>query len=97
MWLLSQSGMIMPMSLGNRSDHAATAALAGAARARRRRLKLTQRDVADLAGCSDRSVRALEQGKPTMRLDVLLRILDTLGLRLRVETGRGEIAANDEP
>ncbi len=51
-------------------------------RLRRRELSLSQADLADLADVSERTVRALEQGKHTARLDVLTKVLETLGLRL---------------
>ena len=51
-------------------------------RERRKALSLTQDDLADLAGCSPRFVRALEAGKATVRVDKLLDVLDVLGLEL---------------
>ena len=63
--------------------------LPAAVRARRRALRLGQRDLADLAGVSERFVRAVEAGKPTVQLDRLRAVLDALGLELRV-TLRGE-------
>lgn len=51
-------------------------------RARRKSLRLTQDDLADLAGCSPRFVRSLEGGKATVRLDKLLDVLEALGLEL---------------
>lgn len=51
---------------------------------RRRQLGLTQADLADLAGVSDRSVRALESGKATMRLDVVTAVAEALGLELHL-------------
>ena len=42
-------------------------------------------DVADLAGVSERFVRELESGKPSVRLDLLQRVLDVLGLELLVQ------------
>lgn len=56
--------------------------LAETTRARRHALCLTQADLADLAGVSERSVRALESDKPTVRLDIVVRVLDALGLEL---------------
>lgn len=53
-------------------------------RERRRALRLTQDDLADLAGCSPRFVRALEAGKATVRLDKLVDVLTVLGLQLTV-------------
>lgn len=52
-------------------------------RDRRKSLALTQENLADLAGCSTRFVRALESGKPTVRLDKLVAVLNALGLELR--------------
>lgn len=57
-----------------------------AIRTRRKQLRLTQDQVADLAGCSKPSVIAAEAGKPTLRLDKLISILDVLGLAVRIET-----------
>lgn len=55
-------------------------------RSRRTSLGLTQRDLADMAGVSERFVRFVEQGKPSVQLDSLLAVLDTLGLELRLTT-----------
>ena len=57
-------------------------------RARRKSLRLTQQDLADLARCSARFVRALEAGKQTVRLDKLLDVLDALGLELTAQVRR---------
>ncbi len=51
---------------------------------RRADLGLTQRDVAELTGVSRRTLQELERGTITVRLDVLLRVLDALGLALAV-------------
>ncbi|MGN6406098.1 type II toxin-antitoxin system Y4mF family antitoxin [Sinomonas sp.] len=58
------------------------ARIAAAVRDRRRALELTQQDVADLAGVSERFVRFVEQSKPSVRLDALAAVLDALGLAL---------------
>ena len=50
-------------------------------------MRLTQRDLADMAGVSERFVRFVEQGKPSIQLDSLVAVLGTLGLELQV-TGR---------
>ena len=47
---------------------------------------MSQRDLAELAGVSERFVRFVEQGKRTVQLESLLALLDTLGLELRVQT-----------
>lgn len=62
----------------------ANGAIAARVRDRRRALALTQQDLADLAGVSERFVRFVEQGKPSIRLDVLTAVLDALGLELDV-------------
>jgi len=59
-------------------------------RARRITLGLTQQDLADMAGVSERFVRFVEQGKPSVQLDSLLAVLDTLGLELRITTRTGK-------
>lgn len=46
---------------------------------RRRRLKLTQRDLADRAGVGLRFIRELEQGKATIRMDKVNQVLALFG------------------
>ncbi|RKO22820.1 transcriptional regulator [Pseudarthrobacter phenanthrenivorans] len=60
--------------------------LAREVRARRKALRLTQQDLAQLAGVSERFVRFVEQGKPSVQLDSLVAVLGTLGLELQVAT-----------
>jgi HTH-type transcriptional regulator/antitoxin HipB len=60
--------------------------LAAGVRGRRMALRLSQRDLAELAGVSERFVRFVEQGKRTVQLDLLLALLDTLGLELQLAT-----------
>jgi HTH-type transcriptional regulator / antitoxin HipB len=62
--------------------------LAHQVRERRKSLHLTQDDLADLAGCSARFVRALEGGKEGVRLDKLLDVVEVLGLELVLEPRR---------
>jgi y4mF family transcriptional regulator len=52
-------------------------------RERRRDLRLTQSELADLAGCSPRFLRALETGKTTVQLDKVQAVLEVLGLELQ--------------
>jgi HTH-type transcriptional regulator/antitoxin HipB len=56
--------------------------LAQQVRERRKSLHLTQEGLADLAGCSPRFVGMVEGGKPSVRLDKLVDLLDVLGLEL---------------
>ena len=62
-------------------------------RARRRSLGLRQRDLAELAGCSERFVHMLERGKPTVQLTKVLDVLEVLGLGLTLRAGRGDVTA----
>ena len=51
-------------------------------RRRRRELGLTQTEVADVANANLRFVSELERGKPTARLENVMRVLATLGIEL---------------
>jgi HTH-type transcriptional regulator / antitoxin HipB len=55
-------------------------------RAERRRQGLDQRTLAMVANVAVRSVHRVEHGEETVRLDVLLRILQALGLELDVHS-----------
>jgi y4mF family transcriptional regulator len=72
------------VELGAANPHE-RAGLATVVRQRRKQLGLRQEDLADLAGVSLRFVQALEGGKPSVQLDHVRAVLDTLGLRLVVE------------
>jgi len=80
--MLSKSGMIVPLLEDGSMDDTAEEGLGPQLRQRRKALGLTQDELADLAGCSPRFVRALEAGKATVRLDKVVDILDALGLEL---------------
>jgi y4mF family transcriptional regulator len=60
-------------------------------RARRRANKLTQRRLGELAGVGIRVVSELERGKPTLRLDVVNRVLAVFGKRLGVVDAPREV------
>ena len=51
-------------------------------RDRRRELGLTQTEVAEIANTNLRFVSELERGKPTARLENVMRVLSTLGIEL---------------
>lgn len=61
-------------------------------RSRRTGMRLTQRDLADMAGVSERFVRFVEQGKPSVQLDSLTALLETLGLELQLATRTSQAA-----
>lgn len=51
-------------------------------RSRRHELGLTQTEVAEIANTNLRFVSELERGKPTARLENVMRVLSTLGIEL---------------
>jgi len=51
----------------------------------RREQGMSQDELAFAANVSPRTVFAIEQGKPTMRFDMLARVLAAAGLRLSAE------------
>jgi HTH-type transcriptional regulator / antitoxin HipB len=78
----SSGPRMMAVHMNDRADYSST--VPGEVRARRRELGLTQQEVADLAGVSTRFVHTVETGKPSLRLDRLLQVLDVLGLGLEL-------------
>ena len=63
--------------------------LGAAIRARRRELKVTQKDLALTCGTGLRFISDLENGKPTCQIGKILQVLQALGLKLRI-TGQGK-------
>lgn len=53
----------------------------------RKNLRLSQTELADLAGVSLNYVSQLEKGKPKIQLDKLLDVLGVLGLELEIKPG----------
>jgi len=49
-------------------------------RARRKSLGYTQQELADFSGCSAKFLTDLENGKPTVRFDKVLRVVMVLGM-----------------
>lgn len=60
--------------------------LGAVVREQRRRLALTQLDLAGLGNTGNRFVVDLEAGKPTVQLQKVLALLDLLGLEVVVRT-----------
>jgi HTH-type transcriptional regulator/antitoxin HipB len=74
-------------------------ALASLARGRRHELGLTQAELAERMGVSRQWIAGFEAGKPGAGLNLVIRLLDALDLRLAVEDeaeGRGA-PRQDEP
>ena len=59
-------------------------------RERRQQLNITQQTLADLAEVSINTLVAIERGTGNPSLSTLIRILDTLGLEIKVQL-KGEI------
>ena len=55
-------------------------------RRKRKVLRLTQKELADLSNCGSDFLYDLERGKPTVRLDKLMAVLEVLGLKLKLES-----------
>ncbi|MHA7175194.1 helix-turn-helix domain-containing protein [Arthrobacter sp. Sr24] len=62
--------------------------LGAALRARRRSLNLTQNETADLADISTRVLSDLENGRETVRLDILTAVAGALGMSLTLAVTR---------
>ncbi len=56
--------------------------LGRALRARRKELKLTIAEVADMAGCSPRFISEVERGKPSASIGLIIQLGRELGLKL---------------
>ena len=69
--------------------------LGAAIRARRKELKVTQKDLALTCGTGLRFIIDLEKGKPTCQIGKTLQVLQALGLNFRI-TGLGAPADRDE-
>jgi y4mF family transcriptional regulator len=54
-------------------------------RRKRKMLRLTQKELAELARCGPDFLYDLERGKPSVRLDKLMPVLEVLGLTFKLE------------
>jgi HTH-type transcriptional regulator/antitoxin HipB len=70
--------------------------LGAAVRARRRALRLNQAELASLSGVGLAFLYELEHGKPTLRIDKVLSVLDVLGLELHVRAGKQGLTVSPE-
>lgn len=78
------------MNERDRQQEAAASRIAFAVRKRRKSLGITQQALAQRAGCGLVFVYNIEHGKPSLRFDKLLDVLDVLGLELVVRAGEPE-------
>jgi len=70
--------------------------LGGVLRAARKQLGLTQSQLALAAGCGLRFIVDLEAGKPTVRLETVLRVIETLGGELSLNGVSTETSAGED-
>ena len=70
--------------------------LGGALRAARKQLGLTQPQLALASGVGVRFIVDLEAGKPTLRLENVLRVIDALGGEIQL-SGLPSVVADDQP
>ena len=66
-----------------------SADLGAAIRAERKRLKVTQKELAMAAGTGLRYLIELERGKPTSRIEGVFKVLQALGIKLALGTSEG--------
>jgi transcriptional regulator with XRE-family HTH domain len=59
--------------------------LAKIIRERRSALKYTQADIAELTGLTDRTIRSMENAQGNTTLQSLLRVLNILGLEIKLQ------------
>lgn len=70
--------------------------LATAVRAQRKRLGISQLDLAAMAGCGPVFIHDLESGKKaTLRLDKVVDVLRVLGLELALRPGKRGLAIDE--
>lgn len=62
----------------------------------RKRLKLSQSELADLAGVSLNYISQVERGKPKAQLDTLLSVFEVLGLELTLRPGNSRLVISRE-
>ena len=82
--MLISSGIRVIFQIGNMNVQN-TVQLGAVIRAERKRLGVTQRDLAMASGTGLRFIVDLEGGKPTCRVEKVLQVLQALGIRLRAD------------
>jgi transcriptional regulator with XRE-family HTH domain len=55
-------------------------------KSRRSVLNYTQRDLAELTGLSERTIRSVENGESSTSMESFIKVLDVIGLELTVQT-----------
>jgi y4mF family transcriptional regulator len=70
--------------------------LGAAIRARRKQLKVTQKDLALTCGTGLRFIIDLEKGKPTCHIGKILQVVQALGLKLWIASPGADIGLGEE-
>lgn len=78
-------------------NHKTMHALGLAIRSRRKRMRLSQSELATLAGVSVNLLSQVEKGKITTQIGKLLDIISTLGLQFVLDEGKERILVKNEP
>jgi y4mF family transcriptional regulator len=78
-------------SMRSKGNRRANRALAEAVRARRKRLGVSQVELARLARVGPVFIYDVESAKPTVRLDKLVDVLEVLGLELVLREGTARL------
>ena len=71
--------------------------LGAAIRARRKQLKVTQKDLAMTCGTGLRFIIDLEKGKPTCQIGKIFRIFQAMGLELHITDSVAGAGHGEEP
>jgi len=71
--------------------------LGTAIRARRRQLKVTQKDLAMTCGTGLRFIIDLEKGKPTCQIGKILQVFHALGLKVQITIPGGDTEQCEKP
>lgn len=71
--------------------------LGSTVRARRKQLKVTQKELAMACGTGLRFIVDLEKGKPTCQIGKLLHVIQALGLRVRIYVPDVDTAEREKP
>ena len=95
MFRLTDTPWYSMFPIGNMDTTKNPEQLGATIRARRRQLKVTQKDLAMTCGTGLRFIIDLEKGKPTCQIGKILQVLQALGLKLQIaspgsDTGQGE-------
>ena len=74
-----------------------TVQIGAAIRAKRKQLKVTQKDLAMTCGTGLRFIIDVEKGKPTCEIGKILQVLQALGLKLQITDPGADVGQGDKP